>query len=68
TVSSNDPDSPQVVLSLSMNSASKLTAPPAPTLTVTIQGKKLTASWFSSANVSGYTFYYGTAADTASMT
>ncbi len=68
TVSSNDPDSPQVVLSLSMNAASKLTAPPAPTLTVTIQGKKLTASWFSSANVSGYTFYYGAAADTASMT
>ena len=68
TVSSNDPDSSQVVLSLSMNAATKLTAPPAPTLTVTIQGKTLTASWFSSANVSGYTFYYGAAADTASMT
>jgi hypothetical protein len=67
TVPSNDPDSPQIVLSLSMNSAIKLTPPPAPVLSVAIQGKKLITSWGSAGNVSGYKFYYGATADTASM-
>lgn len=67
TISSNDPDSSHIVLSLSMSAAAKLTPPPAPVLNVATQGKKLVVSWNSSEKASGYTFYYGGTADTASM-
>jgi len=67
TISSDDPDSPQIVLSLSMSAAAKLTTPPAPVINATTQGKKLTVSWSPSANATGYTFYYGTTPDSAYM-